>query len=213
MGTLTDIFVAKKEQRFDFLRENFPRIFYKYHQERSAIKHRQLKPFTTFLDSQLSTPIDIDVTAQFFKQHRDDAQAFVTTAVNEIVKLNNIQFLGGVSPCSANLVRDLFAGEDSLIVSISQDIVIEIIDFLCLDPHYPILCDICFPCTSQVIVAASKKRIPVPVRVIRPPMSFRFNRHRIIACEKWDVIVQYASADVVLKLCSIPWLDEIPCFG
>jgi hypothetical protein len=24
--------------------------------------------------------------------------------------------------------------------------------------------------------------------------------------------VQYASADVVLKLCSIPWLDEIPCF-
>ena len=46
MGTLTDIFVAQKEQRFDFLRENFPRIFYKYHQDRLAIKQMQLKRFT-----------------------------------------------------------------------------------------------------------------------------------------------------------------------
>lgn len=212
MGTLTDIFVAQKEQRFDFLREHFPRIFYKYHQDRLAIKQMQLKPFTTFLDSQLSKPIDINVTAQFIKKHRADAQAFVATAISEVGKFNNVQLLGGVAPHSANLVRDLFADEDSLIVSISQDIVIEIIDFLCLDPHYPILCDICFPCTSQVIVAARKKRIPVSVRVIRPPLSFKSNRHRIIACENWDVIVQYASADVVLKLCSIPWLDEIPCF-
>jgi len=213
MGVLTDIFVAQREQRFDFLRENFPRIFYKYHRDRFAIKQRQLKPFTTFLDSQLSKPIDIDVTAQFLKLHRADAQAFVTTAISEVVKFNNIQLLGGVAPRSANLVRDLFADEDSLIVSISQDIVIEIIDFLCLEHHYPILCDICFPCTSQVIVAARKKRIPVSVRVIKPPLNFKFNRHRIIACENWDVLVQYASADVVLKLCSIPWLDEIPCFG
>ncbi|MFN5396949.1 MAG: hypothetical protein ACK5C4_04945, partial [Pseudanabaena sp.] len=76
-----------------------------------------------------------------------------------------------------------------------------------------ILCDICFPCTSQVIVAAHKKRIPVSVRILKPPLSFKRNRHRIIACKNWDVIVQYASADVVLKLCSIPWLDEIPCFN
>jgi hypothetical protein len=213
MGTLTDIFVAQKEQRFDFLRENFPRIFYKYHHDRFAIKQRQLKPFTTFLDSHLSKPIDINVTARFLKQHRADAQAFVATAINEVGKFNNIQLLGGVAPRSANLVRDLFADEDSLIASISQDIVIEIIDFLCSDPYYPMLCDICFPCTSQVIVAARKKRIPVSVRVIRPPLSFKSNRHRIIACANWDVLVQYASADVVLKLCSIPWLDEIPCFG
>ncbi|MFN5398512.1 MAG: hypothetical protein ACK5C4_12985, partial [Pseudanabaena sp.] len=213
MGTLTDIFVAQKEQRFDFLRENFPRIFYKYHQERFAIKQMQLKPFTTFLDSQLSKPIDINVTAQFIKKHRADAQSFVTTAISEVGKFNNIQLLGGVAPRSANLVRDLFADEDSLIASISQDIVIEIIDFLCSDPHYPMLCDICFPCTSQVIVAARKNRIPLSVRVIKPPLNFKFNRHRIIACANWDVLVQYASADVVLKLCSIPWLDEIPCFG
>jgi hypothetical protein len=213
MGTLTDIFVAQKEQRFDFLRENFPRIFYKYHQERFAIQQMQLKPFTTFLDSQLSKPIDINVTAQFIKKHRADAQSFVTTAISEVGKFNNIQLLGGVAPRSANLVRDLFADEDSLIASISQDIVIEIIDFLCSDPHYPMLCDICFPCTSQVIVAARKNRIPLSVRVIKPPLNFKFNRHRIIACANWDVLVQYASADVVLKLCSIPWLDEIPCFG
>ncbi|MDG3496926.1 MULTISPECIES: hypothetical protein [Pseudanabaena] len=212
MGTLTDIFVAQKEQRFDFLRENFSRIFCKYHQDRFAVKQGKLKPFTTFLDTQLSKPIDINVTAQFFKQHRVDAQSFVTTAINEAGKFNNVQIIGGVSPRSANLVRDLFADEDSLIVSISQDIVIEIIDFLCSDPHYPMLCNICFPCTSQVIVAAHKKRIPVSVRVIRPPLNFKFNRHRIIACANWDVLVQYASADVVLKLCSIPWLDEIPCF-
>ena len=213
MGTLTDIFVAKKEQRFDFLREHFPRIFYKYHQDRLAIKQMQLKPFTTFLDSQLSQPIDINVTAQFLKQHRADAQAFVATAISEVVRFNNVHLLGGISPRSANLVQDLFDDEDSLIISISQDIVIEIIDFLCSDPHYPMLCDICFPCTSQVIVAAHKKRIPVSVRVIRPPLSFKRNRHRIIACKNWDVIVQYASADLVLKLCSIPWLDEIPSFG
>ena len=213
MGTLTDIFVAQKDQRFDFLREHFSRIFFKYHQDRFAIKQMQLKPFTTFLDSQLSEPIDINVTARFLKQHRDDAQAFVATAINEVVKFNNVQLLGGVSPRSANLVRDLFADEDSLIVGISEDIVIEIIDFLCSDTHYPILCDICFPCTSQVIVAAHKKRIPVSVRILKPPLSFKRNRHRIIACENWDVIVQYASADVVLKLCSIPWLDEIPCFN
>ena len=213
VGTLTDIFVAQKEQRFDFLRENFSRIFYKYHHDRFAIKQAQLKPFTTFLDSQLSKPIDINVTAQFIKQHRADAQSFVSTAISEVGKFNNVQLLGGVSPRSANLVRDLFADEDSLIVSISEDIVIEIIDFLCSDPHYPMLCDICFPCTSQVIIAARKKRIPLSVRVIRPPLNFKFNRHRIIACANWDVLVQYASADVVLKLCSIPWLDEIPCFG
>jgi hypothetical protein len=46
MSTLTDIFVAQKEQRFDFLREHFPRIFYKYHQDRLAIKQMQLKRFT-----------------------------------------------------------------------------------------------------------------------------------------------------------------------
>jgi hypothetical protein len=213
MDALTDIFVAEKEQRFDFLRENFSRIFYKYHQDRFAIKQMQLQSFTTFLDSQLSLPIDINVTAQFIKQHRAGAQAFVTTVINEIRTSNNVQFLGGVSPYSAHLVRALFAGEDSLIVGISQDIVVEIIDFLCSDPHYPMLCDICFPCTSQVIVAAHKNRIPLSVTISKPPLSFSCTRHRIIACPHWDVLVQYASADVLLKLCSIPWLDEIPCLG
>lgn len=213
MDTLTDIFVAEKAQRFDFLRENFSRIFYKYHQDRFAIQQMNLQSFTTFLDSQLSQTIDINVTAQFIKQHRSGAQAFVTTAINEIRTSNNVQLLGGVSPYSAHLVRALFADEDSLIVGISQDIVVEIIDFLCSDPHYPMLCDICFPCTSQVIVAAHKNRIPLSVTISKPPLSFRCTRHRIIACPHWEALVHYASADVLLKLCSIPWLDEIPCLG
>lgn len=213
MGVLTDIFVAPKEQRIDFLRGNFPRIFYKYHQDRLAASRRKLKPLTTFLDSQLSQPIDINVTAQFLKQHRTDAHSLVTRAIKEVGKFNSIQFLGGVSPRSVSLVRDLFADEDSLIADISEDIVIEIIDFLCSDCHYPILCDICFPCTSQVIVAAYNRRIPLSVKVIRPPLSIKCKGQRIIACANWNAIVQYASADVVLKLCSIPWLDEIPCFG
>ena len=212
MGVLTDIFLAAREQRFDFLRENFPRIFYKYHQDRLVVRQQRLRHLTIFLDSQLSEPVDINVTAQFIKQHRTEAHSFVTTAIKEVARFDSIQFLGGVSPRSANLVRDLFTDEDSLVADISENLVIEIIDFLCSDSNYPLLCDICFPCTSQVIVAAHKQRIPLYVKVIKPPLSIKCKGHRIITCANWNALVKYASADVVFKLCSIPWLDEIPCF-
>lgn len=213
MSALTDIFVAPKEQRFDYLRENFSRIFYKYHRDHLAISRRNLEPRTTFLDSQMSMPIDINVTAQFIKQHRADAYSFVATAIKEIDRWDSNDFLDGISPHAANLVHDLFIDEDSLIADISEDIVNEIIDFLCFDSHYPLLCDICFPCTSQVIIAAHKRRIPLSVKVIKPPLSVKRKGHRIFASANWDTLVQYASADVVFKLCSIPWIDEIPCFG
>ena len=213
MGALTDIFVAPKEQRLDYLRGNFSRIFYKYHQDRLAVRQRRLKPLTTFLDSQLSKPIDINVTAQFIKQHRANARSFVATAIKELDRWDSNDFLDGISPHVADLVHDLFIDGDSLIADISEDLVNEIIDFLCSDSHYPLLCDICFPCTSQVIIAAHKQRIPISVEVIRPPLSNEYKGHRIIACANWNALVQYASADVVFKLCSIPWLDEIPCFG
>jgi len=213
VGALTDIFVAPKEQRFDYLRENFSRIFYKYHLDHLAISRRNLEPRTTFLDSQMSKPIDINVTAQFIKQHRANAQSFVTTAIKEIGNWDSNDFLDGISPHAANLVHDLFIDEDSLIADISEDIVNEIIDFLCSDSHYPLLCDVCFPCTSQVIIAAHKRKIPLSVKVIKPPLNIKRKGHRIFASANWDILVQYASADVVFKLCSIPWLDEIPCFG
>lgn len=213
MGALTDIFVAAKEQRFDFLQGNFSRIFYKYHRDRLGARQKSLRHLTTFLDSQLSKPVDINVTAQFIKQHRTEAHSFVTTAIKEVARFDSVQYLGGVSPRSAKLVRDLFSDEDSLVTDISQDLVIEIIDFLCSDSNYPLLCDICFPCTSQVIVAAHKHRIPLYVKVIKPPLSIKCKGHRIIACANWNALVKYASADVVFKLCSIPWLDEIPCLG
>jgi hypothetical protein len=212
VGVLTDIFLAAREQRFDFLRENFARILYKYHQDRLVARKKSLRHLTIFLDSQLSEPVDINVTAQFIKQHRTEAHSFVTTAIKEVAKLDSAQFLGGVSPRSANLVRDLFTDEDSLVADISENLVIEIIDFLCSDSNYPLLCDVCFPCTSQVIIAAHKQRIPVSVKIIKPPLDIKSKGHRIIACANWDVLAKYASADVVFKLCSIPWLDEIPCF-
>ena len=213
MCILTTIFAGSKDQRFEFLRENFIHIFYKYHQDRFSIKQVKLRPLTTFVDSEASQPIDINTTAQFVKLHHCDLQAFVVQAIGEVIKYGNVQLIGGAFPHSAILVRNLFADEDSLIVNISEDIVIEIIDFLCSDSHYSLLCDICFPCLCEVIEAANKHLIPVSVNIIKPPNCLITNRNRVISCSNWSALVQYASADVILKLCGIPWLDEIPCFS
>jgi hypothetical protein len=212
MGTLTDIFAAPKAKRFAFLRDNFIRIFYQYHHNRFSIRREKLRSVTIFLDSQISKPIDIDTTAQFIRQHRPDIQEFMSKSINEVIQYGNVQFSGGFSPHSANLVRDIFADEDSLIVNVNEGIVIEIIDFLCNDLYYPLLCDICFACTCQVIAAAHKNQLPISIKMIKPPTGLLPNHNQIISCSNWGALVQYASADVVLKLCGIPWLDEIPSF-
>jgi len=212
MGTLSDIFAAPKEKRLAFLHDNFIRIFHQYHHDRFSIRQTKLRSATIFLDSQISKPIDINITAKFIRQHRLDIQEFMSKSINEVIQYGNVQFSGVSSPRSANLVRAIFAGEDSLIANINEEIVIEIIDFLCNDLYYPLLCDICFPCTCQVIAAAHKKQLPISIKMIKPPTGLHSNRNQIISCSNWIGLVQYASADVVLKLCGIPWLDEIPSF-
>ncbi len=213
MGNLSDIFAAPKEKRFAFLRDNFIRIFYEYHHNRFSIGQAKLRSVNSFLDSQTSKPIDINTTAQFIKQHRPDIQEFMSKSINEVIQYGNVQFAGGSSPRSAQLVQAIFAGEDSLIVDVNEDIVIEIIDFLCNDLYYPLLCDICFACTCQVIAAAYKNHLPISIEIIKSSTDLLSNRIQVISCSNWDALVRYASADFVLKLCGIPWLDEIPCFS
>lgn len=212
MGTLTDIFAAPKEKRLTFLRDNFIRIFYQYHHDQFSIRQAKLRSVTIFLDSQISKPIDINTTAQFIKQHRSDIQEFVSKSIDEVIQHGNIQFAAGSSPRTTRLAQGIFTGEDSLIVNINEDILSEIIDFLCNDLYYPLLCDICFPCTCQVIAAAYKNQLPISIKIIKPPIGLLSNRNRVISCSNWGALVQYASADVILKLCGIPWLDEIPSF-
>ena len=212
MGTLTDIFAAPKEKRLTFLRDNFIRIFYQYHHDRFSVGQSKLRSVTIFLDSQISKPIDINTTAQFIKQHRSDIQEFVSKSIDEVIQHGNIQFAAGSSPRTTRLAQGIFTGEDSLIVNINEDILSEIIDFLCNDLYYPLLCDICFPCTCQVIAAAHKNQLPISIKIIKPPIGLHSNRNRVISCSNWGALIQYASADVVLKLCGIPWLDEIPSF-
>lgn len=213
MGTLTDIFAAPKEKRLTFLRDNFIRIFYQYHHDRFSVGQSKLRSVTIFLDSQISKPIDINTTAQFIKQHRSDIQEFVSKSIDEVIQHGNIQFAAGSSPRTTRLAQGIFTGEDSLIVNINEDILSEIIDFLCNDLYYPLLCDICFPCTCQVIAAAYKNQLPISIKIIKPPIGLLSNRNRVISCSNWGALVQYASADVILKLCGIPWLDEIPSFS
>ena len=213
MGTLTDIFAAPKEKRLTFLRDNFIRIFYQYHHDQFSIRQAKLRSVTIFLDSQISKPIDINTTAQFIKQHRSDIQEFVSKSIDEVIQNGNIQFAAGSSPRTTRLAQGIFTGEDSLIVNINEDILSEIIDFLCNDLYYPLLCDICFPCTCQVIAAAYKNQLPISIKIIKPPIGLLSNRNRVISCSNWGALVQYASADVILKLCGIPWLDEIPSFS
>ena len=213
MGTLTDIFAAPKEKRLTFLRDNFIRIFYQYHHDQFSIRQAKLRSVTIFLDSQISKPIDINTTAQFIKQHRSDIQEFVSKSIDEVIQHGNIQFAAGSSPRTTRLAQGIFAGEDSLIVNINEDNLSEIIDFLCNDLYYPLLCDICFPCTCQVIAAAYKNQLPISIKIIKPPIGLLSNRNRVISCSNWGALVQYASADVILKLCGIPWLDEIPSFS
>ena len=213
MGTLTDIFAASKEKRLTFLRDNFIRIFYQYHHDQFSIRQAKLRSVTIFLDSQISKPIDINTTAQFIKQHRSDIQEFVSKSIDEVIQHGNIQFAAGSSPRTTRLAQGIFTGEDSLIVNINEDILSEIIDFLCNDLYYPLLCDICFPCTCQVIAAAYKNQLPISIKIIKPPIGLLSNRNRVISCSNWGALVQYASADVILKLCGIPWLDEIPSFS
>lgn len=213
MGTLTDIFAAPKEKRLNFLRDNFIRIFYQYHHDRFSLKQSKLRSVTIFLDSQISKPIDINTTAQFIKQHRSDIQEFVSKSIDEVIQHGNIQFAAGSSPRTTRLAQGIFTGEDSLIVNINEDILSEIIDFLCNDLYYPLLCDICFLSTCQVISAAYKNQLPISIKIIKPPIGLLSNRNRVISCSNWGALVQYASADVVLKLCGIPWLDEIPSFS
>ena len=213
MGTLTDIFAASKEKRLTFLRDNFIRIFYQYHHDQFSVRQAKLRSVTIFLDSQISKPIDINTTAQFIKQHRSDIQEFVSKSIDEVIQHGNIQFAAGSSPRTTRLAQGIFTGEDSLIVNINEDILSEIIDFLCNDLYYPLLCDICFPCTCQVIAAAYKNQLPISIKIIKPPIGLLSNRNRVISCSNWGALVQYASADVILKLCGIPWLDEIPSFS
>ena len=213
MGTLTDIFAAPKEKRLTFLRDNFIRIFYQYHHDQFSIRQAKLRSVTIFLDSQISKPIDINTTAQFIKQHRSDIQEFVSKSIDEVIQHGNIQFAAGSSPRTTRLAQGIFTGEDSLIVNINEDILSEIIDFLCNDLYYQLLCDICFPCTCQVIAAAYKNQLPISIKIIKPPIGLLSNRNRVISCSNWGALVQYASADVILKLCGIPWLDEIPSFS
>ena len=213
MGTLTDIFAAPKEKRLTFLRDNFIRIFYQYHHDQFSVRQAKLRSVTIFLDSQISKPIDINTTAQFIKQHRSDIQEFVSKSIDEVIQHGNIQFAAGSSPRTTRLAQGIFTGEDSLIVNINEDILSEIIDFLCNDLYYPLLCDICFPCTCQVIAAAYKNQLPISIKIIKPPIGLHSNRNRVISCSNWGALVQYASADVILKLCGIPWLDEIPSFS
>jgi len=213
MGTLTDIFAAPKEKRLTFLRDNFIRIFYQYHHDQFSVRQAKLRSVTIFLDSQISKPIDINTTAQFIKQHRSDIQEFVSKSIDEVIQHGNIQFAAGSSPRTTRLAQGIFTGEDSLIVNINEDILSEIIDFLCNDLYYPLLCDICFPCTCQVIAAAYKNQLPISIKIIKPPIGLLSNRNRVISCSNWGALVQYASADVILKLCGIPWLDEIPSFS